>query len=132
LDSTFFLRILSVGTGGFIGSVSRYLISLWLNEKYPTSLIPYGTLLVNVIGSFLLGVFMELSTYIPMNSTVRLFIATGIMGGLTTFSTLSFETMALVYDGSYSSAFLNIAVNLLLGIGSAFGGKEIVDVLFRI
>lgn len=132
MDSTFFLRILSVGTGGFIGSVLRYLISLWLNEKYPTSLIPYGTLLVNVIGSFLLGVFMELSTYIPMNSTVRLFITTGIMGGLTTFSTLSFETMALVYDGSYSSAFLNIAVNLLLGLGSAFGGKEIVDVLFRI
>jgi len=128
VGSSFFAKILAVGTGGFIGSVSRYIISLWFNEKYPTSYIPYGTLVVNVIGSFLLGMIMEYVTYTPMNSTLRLFLTTGVMGGLTTFSTMSYETLSLVYSGTYGAAILNIVINIILGLGSAFGGKEVIDI----
>jgi CrcB protein len=130
VKSGFWVRLTAVGTGGFLGSVFRYLISLWLNERYPTSLIPYGTFAVNISGSFLLGLIMQVSFYIPMNETVRLFFTTGIMGGLTTFSTLTYETMALVYNGSYFAATMNILLNLSVGLLSALGGKELVDVIY--
>ena len=129
MKSGFWVRLTAVGIGGFLGSVFRYLISLWLNERYPTSLIPYGTFAVNISGSFLLGLIMQVSFYIPMNETVRLFFTTGIMGGLTTFSTLTYETMALVYNGSYFAA-MNILLNLSVGLLSALGGKELVDVIY--
>ncbi|XEY08132.1 CrcB family protein [Fervidobacterium pennivorans subsp. carthaginiensis] len=54
MKSGLWVKLLAVGTGGFLGSVLRYLISLWLNKRYPTSLIPYGTLAVNISGSFFL------------------------------------------------------------------------------
>jgi len=92
-------------------------------------LIPYGTFAVNISGSFLLGLIMQVSFYIPMNETVRLFFTTGTMGGLTTFSTLTYETMALVYNGSYFAA-MNILLNLSVGLLSALGGKELVDVVY--
>uniref|UniRef100_A0A7V4KDK6 Fluoride-specific ion channel FluC n=1 Tax=Fervidobacterium pennivorans TaxID=93466 RepID=A0A7V4KDK6_FERPE len=130
MKSGLWIKLLSVGTGGFLGSVLRYLISLWLNKRYPTSLIPYGTFAVNVTGSFFLGVIMQIAFYIPMNELVRLFFTTGIMGGLTTFSTLTYETMALVYNGSYFAAALNILINLSIGLLSALGGKELVDIIY--
>ncbi|WP_448374443.1 fluoride efflux transporter CrcB [Fervidobacterium sp.] len=132
MGSSFFAKILAVGTGGFIGSVLRYIISLWFNEKYPTSYIPYGTLVVNVIGSFLLGMIMEYATYTPMNATLRLFLTTGIMGGLTTFSTMSYETLSLLYSGTYGAAIINIAINIVLGLGSALGGKEVTDLFLML
>lgn len=124
------IKLLAVGTGGFLGSVLRYLISLRLNQRYPNSLIPYGTLAVNVSGSFFLGLIMQVSFYVPMNESVRLFFTTGIMGGLTTFSTLTYETIALVYNQSYFGATLNILLNLSIGLLSALGGKELVDVIY--
>jgi CrcB protein len=130
VKSGFWVRVIAVGTGGFLGSVFRYLISLWLNERYTTSLIPYGTFAVNISGSFLLGLIMQVSLYIPMNETVRLFFTTGIMGGLTTFSTLTYETMVLVYNGSYFAAAMNILLNLSVGLLSALGGRELVDVIY--
>ncbi len=130
MKSGFWVRVIAVGTGGFLGSVFRYLISLWLNERYTTSLIPYGTFAVNISGSFLLGLIMQVSLYIPMNETVRLFFTTGIMGGLTTFSTLTYETMVLVYNGSYFAAAMNILLNLSVGLLSALGGRELVDVIY--
>ncbi|AMW32126.1 CrcB protein [Fervidobacterium changbaicum] len=132
MRSGFWIKLAAVGTGGFLGSIIRYLISLWLNERYPNSFVPYGTLVVNIIGSFLLGAIMQVAFYIPMNLSFRLFLTTGIMGGLTTFSTLTYETMSLVYSGSYFAATLNILFNLVLGLSSAFGGKELVDLIFAV
>lgn len=122
-------RIFAVGIGGFLGSVARYLISLRMNEMYPESFIPYGTLIVNVVGSFLLGVIMELSVRSDMNTTLRLFLSTGIMGGLTTFSTMSYETIALLTSSQYLYAVLNIALNLIFGLSAGFVGKIVIDVL---
>ncbi|MGJ8454242.1 fluoride efflux transporter CrcB [Pseudothermotoga sp. U03pept] len=132
MSSSNLMKILAVGFGGFLGSVARYLISLWLSEKYPNSYVPYGTLVANVLGSFLLGVVMEIATYVPMSVSKRLLLTTGIMGGLTTFSTLSYETMALFYSGVYSAAVLNEAINVVLGLAGAFGGKKLVDLIIRV
>lgn len=122
-------RIFAVGIGGFLGSIARYLISLRMNEMYPESFIPYGTLIVNVVGSFLLGVIMELSVRSYMNTTLRLFLSTGIMGGLTTFSTMSYETIALLTSSQYLYAVLNITLNLIFGLSAGFVGKIVIDVL---
>lgn len=73
---------------------------------------------------------MQVAFYIPMNESVRLFFTTGIMGGLTTFSTLMYETMVLVYNQSYFAATLNILLNFSIGLLSALRGRELVDVIY--
>jgi CrcB protein len=112
-----------VGIGGFIGASLRYIISVnsskFLGEQYP-----YGTLIVNVIGGILIGLIMELSLtteMIPAN--LRLFLTTGIMGGLTTFSTFSYETINLFSDSRYMLGALNICLNLFLSLGGVLLGR---------
>ena len=106
-----------VGLGGAIGSVLRYLTSvlaaLWLGEQFP-----YGTLIVNLVGSFSIGLVHQLASdtlLIPDN--LRLFLTTGIMGGLTTYSAFSYETARLMETGAWTQAWLNIAVTTAVAIG---------------
>lgn len=110
------LKVIYVGIGGFIGAALRYLISMQSTKWFDFS-IPMGTLMVNVLGGFLIGMIMEFSLstdLIPEN--LRLFLTTGIMGGLTTFSTFSYETVSLISDGSYIYGSLNICLNLFLSL----------------
>ena len=123
------ISIIAVGVGGFIGSVLRYIISLKMNQIFSQTLIPPGTLLVNVFGSLLLGFIMQLSFRANINPNLRLFLTTGIMGGLTTFSTLSYETITLLTNGYYISSLLNIVLNLILGLSAAFFGMVICNEL---
>ena len=106
-----------VGLGGAIGSVLRYLTSViaahWLGEHFP-----YGTLIVNLVGSFSIGLVHQLASdtlLIPDN--LRLFLTTGIMGGLTTYSAFSYETARLMETGAWTQAWLNIAVTTAVAIG---------------
>ena len=106
-----------VGLGGAIGSVLRYLTSVlaahWLGEQFP-----YGTLIVNLVGSFSIGLVHQLASdtlLIPDN--LRLFLTTGIMGGLTTYSAFSYETARLMETGAWTQAWLNIAVTTAAAIG---------------
>ena len=106
-----------VGLGGAIGSVLRYLTSVlaahWLGEQFP-----YGTLIVNLVGSFAIGLVHQLASdtlLIPDN--LRLFLTTGIMGGLTTYSAFSYETARLMETGAWTQAWLNIAVTTAAAIG---------------
>ncbi|MFA6940622.1 MAG: fluoride efflux transporter CrcB [Clostridiaceae bacterium] len=117
LEVDFLQKVIYVGIGGFIGATLRYLISMQSSKLFNCS-IPLGTLIVNVLGGFLIGMIMEISLstdLIPGN--LRLFLTTGIMGGLTTFSTFSYETISLVSEGSYLFGFLNICLNLFLSLG---------------
>jgi len=110
-------KIIYVGIGGFIGASIRYLISMQ-SSKLIDSNIPLGTLVVNVLGGFLIGVIMELSISTDFISpNFKLFLTTGIMGGLTTFSTFSYETINLISYGYYFWGIANIFLNLFLSLG---------------
>jgi CrcB protein len=111
-----FMQILYIGLFGALGCVSRYLVSGWTYNLVGRSL-PYGTLAVNVIGSFLLGLLMEGSLRSTMlTPEVRLGITVGFMGGFTTFSTFSFETIRLLEEGSLLHAGANIVLNVVVCI----------------
>lgn len=108
--------VLIVGLGGFIGASLRYIISLNAVNLFGGN-FPYGTFIVNVVGAFLIGFIMELSLDSTIISTnAKLFLTTGIMGGLTTFSTFSFETLGMISSGNIIMALVNISLNLFLGI----------------
>ena len=94
------MEILCVGLGGFIGAISRYLISMQAS-KFFTGRIPIGTLFVNILGGLLIGFILELNSKTNVISPqMKLFLTTGLMGGLTTFSTFSYETVGLFSDGT--------------------------------
>lgn len=109
-------QILYVGLGGFLGASCRYLISKWVELKWE-SIFPNGTLVVNVMGSFLLGFLMIL--FIDKttgSSNLKFILTTGFLGAFTTFSTFSFETIMLLENKSFVIAGINIIGNLFLGL----------------
>ena len=117
------LQVLYVGIGGFIGASLRYILSMNAAKLWGAQ-FPFGTLIVNVLGGFLIGFIMELSlTTGHISSNTRLFLTTGILGGLTTFSTFSYETMSLFGDNSYKLGFLNICLNLFLSLAGVVLGR---------
>lgn len=119
-------EIAYVGIGGFIGACLRYIVSTNAPKLFETQ-IPYGTLIVNVIGGILMGLIMELSmTTNSISDNLRLFLTTGIMGGLTTFSTFSYETVTFFSNGSYMIGFLNTCLNLFLSFAGVAVGKAII------
>lgn len=120
------MEILCVGLGGFIGAISRYLISMQAS-KFFTGRIPIGTLFVNILGGLLIGFILELNSKTNVISPqMKLFLTIGLMGGLTTFSTFSYETVGLFSDGSYISAMVNIILNVILSLIGVVIGKSIL------
>jgi len=96
------------------GGLSRYYLSGWVYSLFGRS-FPYGTFVVNIVGAYLIGLIMELglrSTLIP--DTLRLGLTVGFLGGLTTFSTFSFETFSLLEDGRFLVAFTNILASVVV------------------
>lgn len=95
-----------------------------------SSQLPYGTLIVNVLGGLLIGLIMELSiTTNSISPSLKLFLITGIIGGLTTFSTFSYETVNLFMEGNYIVGMLNTALNLFLSIAGVVIGKLITQII---
>lgn len=116
-------QILYVGIGGFIGASLRYIISMNAIKIWGPH-FPYGTLIVNVIGGILIGLTMELSlTTNLISPDLRLFLTAGILGGLTTFSTFSHETIGLFFNNNYGLGILNICLNLFLSLGGVVLGR---------
>ncbi len=109
------LKLLWVGLGGFCGAVARYLVSGLFLRLSP--IFPWGTFTVNVLGSFALGFLMTLVTETLLVSPAqRLFLAIGFLGSFTTFSTFVYETNALLEDGAFLAAFLNVTLSLFCGL----------------
>ena len=106
-----------VGIGGFLDSVLRYGINLLSNRSYPIQLIPYGTLLVNCLGCFFLGVLVALFKKFNLNiQSLNLFLITGFLGAFTTFSAFGNESIKLFLTNQYQPFFENIFLNVFLSI----------------
>ncbi len=90
--------ILAIGTGSFIGGILRCLLSLFIQTK-TNSAFPFGTLAVNIIGCFFIGVVFGLFERGDVTEEWRLFLATGILGGFTTFSAFSYEAIGMLRSG---------------------------------
>jgi CrcB protein len=107
-------RFLCICLGGALGTGARYLIALGAPRALGTA-FPFGTLIVNVAGSFLLGAVMLVGlTTSLMSPTLRLALATGVLGGFTTYSTFNYETMEYLREGALGMAALNVAATLVL------------------
>ena len=115
---------LFVALGGFVGAPSRYLIDRAVNNRVESDL-PWGTFLVNISGSFVLGLLTGLSLSNHLSSVAKALLGTGFCGAYTTFSTFTFETVRLVEVGQYLEATLNAVVSLVVGLVGASVGLAI-------
>lgn len=107
------VNLLLVCLGGALGSGARYLTALWAAGAFGTG-FPYGTLLVNLGGSFLLAFLMHAGTATALlPPELRLLLTTGVMGGFTTYSTFNYETTGYLREGAWSLGLLNIAATLI-------------------
>ena len=120
--------ILAVGLGSFIGGITRYLITVFIQNKF-LSTFPYGTMFVNILGCFLIGVIYALSDRGNVSPVWRLFLATGVMGGFTTFSSFSNETVSMLRDAEYVPAFSYVAFSVIIGLAATFGGISLIKYL---
>jgi CrcB protein len=107
-------RLLLICLGGAVGTGARYLLSGWLLRSLGPS-FPYGTLSVNVIGSFLLAVVMHVGLATSaLSPTLRVVLGTGVMGGFTTYSTFNYETLQYLQEGAAGVAALNVFATLAI------------------
>ena len=103
-------RFLIICAGGALGTGARYATAV-MSAKYLGVEVPYGTLFVNLAGALIIGFVQQLAVQaLLVSDDVRLFLTTGMMGGLTTYSTFTYETVRLAQDGAWRGALLNIAV----------------------
>ena len=122
-------NILLVALGGAIGSVARYLATLAAARFFGPD-FPWGTLFVNLAGSFLMGVVVEVvASRFGTSNELRLFLATGVLGGFTTFSTFSLDAAVLAERGAFALAFAYVGASLLLGLGALFAGLVLARTL---
>jgi CrcB protein len=120
------IKLLLVGTGGFLGSVSRYAVSGLVYRIAGNSHFPYGTLAVNVAGCLFIGFLGGLAESRQLfNPEIRLLIFIGFLGGFTTFSTFGYEVFSFARDGQIAASLSNILLHVILGLGATWGGYAI-------
>jgi fluoride exporter len=108
-------NIFIIGIGGFLGAISRYGVALWIGQRWGRT-FPLGTFLINISGSFLIGLLMSLFTErFMVNPQWRLLLVVGFLGAYTTFSTFEYETGALMKDGEWLIAMLNVVLSVIVG-----------------
>jgi CrcB protein len=115
-------RLLLVAAGGALGSALRYLVAtaalVWLGPAFP-----WGTLAVNLAGSFLIGVVQAVVAHrLVLGEETRLFLTTGVMGGFTTYSAFSYETVGLMERGAWGAAWLNVALTTAACLAACYLG----------
>jgi len=122
------MTVVLVLIGGALGAPLRYLTDLLVQARHD-SILPWGTLTVNVAGSFVLGVVGAAVAVAGAPSWVMTLLGTGFCGALTTFSTFGFETVRLIEEGSLLEAFVNVLAGLVAGLAAVAAGWALVTVL---
>jgi fluoride exporter len=124
--AVFMTHILLVAAGGAVGSVLRYLVGLWTLRSFGPA-FPWGTLTVNITGSFLIGVLAEaIARKFGASVEMRVFLITGILGGYTTFSAFSLDAMTLLERGEPVTALIYVASSVLLSALAVFAGLALM------
>jgi len=119
------MSYVAVAFGGAIGAVARYAVSGLVHGRLGVG-FPYGTLFVNTVGCFLLTLVIEtVGTRYIVHPSVKLFLAVGVLGGFTTFSTYSHETLSLARDGMFTLAAINAIGSVVLGLLGAYAGMVV-------
>ncbi|MDE2482045.1 MAG: CrcB family protein [bacterium] len=124
-------QTIAVAIGGSFGCVCRYIVGQLFIQRFGPG-FPYGTLFINVTGSFFIGVIAQLALTNAFGITplVRVFLMTGIIGGYTTFSTFALENVNLLSD-SYSLPAIYLSASVILGLGAAALGRVVGGLLVR-
>ena len=124
--------LLMVGIGGFAGSVLRYLISGYIQQLTQSSSFSYGTLVVNIVGCLIIGILSQVAeSYGLLTAETRALLITGFLGGFTTFSTFSNETLNLFRDSENLASLLNVGAHIFLGLGAVWMGRTFALIVWR-
>jgi fluoride exporter len=125
-------KIILVGTGGFVGSVLRYLVSGYIQQITKSALFPYGTLAVNLIGCLVIGFLSQLAdTRGVFTPETRALVFIGFLGGFTTFSTFGNESVNLLRDGENLFALVNTGLHIGVGFGAVWLGRTLSYLIWR-
>lgn len=122
------MTVVLVLLGGAVGAPLRYLTDLLIQSRHD-SVLPWGTLTVNAVGSLVLGGVASSVTHLGAPTWLLTLVGTGLCGALTTFSTFGFETVRLFEDGSWFEALLNVGLSLTVGLLACLGGWALVQAL---
>jgi CrcB protein len=121
-------KYIAVLLGGAFGSGLRYGLSTFIYSALKQPMFPYANLIINVSGSFAIGLLAELfESRVMVSPIMRVAILTGVLGGYTTFSSFSFETYSLLRDGETGLAILNASASVLLGLAAVWAGVRIAQ-----
>jgi len=123
------LKYLIIGVGGFIGAIARFAVAAWIGQRWGRD-FPLGTFVINVSGSFLIGLLMCLLTdRIMANPQWRLFLVVGFLGAYTTFSTFEYETGSLIRDSEWLLAMINVFGSVMAGFIALKAGEILGKIL---
>ena len=114
-----------VGLGGFFGSILRYSVSGLAHRIFSLTNFPIGTLTVNIVGCFLIGLTNGLIEARQVSPNLRLFILVGVFGGFTTFSSFGYETFALLADDELLYSLINVSVQVAVGLAAVWLGNAL-------
>ena len=115
------IQTIMIGVAGALGALARYLLGRFVTEKYGSQ-IPYGTLIINVSGALVIGLLFALAGRQLISLGLQAILATGFLGGYTTFSTMNWENFQLAREGKMRISMLYLRGSLLLGLGAAAAG----------
>lgn len=117
-----------IGTGGLIGSIARYLTASYFTKVFPSA-FPYGTFIVNVVGCLIIGIVFGLSErFTWLTPEWRFFLATGICGGFTTFSSFAYENIKLIQEGNFLVFAAYSIASFSLGLLAVFIGLTLTKI----